>query len=448
MVLQRVLKFGGAALADGDAVRRACAIVAAQAGPGPTSPRLVVVVSAHRGVTDLLETVARAAATTGSLEAHRVRVRHKSLLAQLGQPPELLDHYWRALLHLLEQVRGQGRLAAAELDLLLSFGERMSARVVARALSDAGVPATPVDAWDLGFVTDSNHGRARPLAGIERAIRAALADVPGVPVVTGFLAKDRAGNLTTLGRNGSDLTASVLADALGADEIQFWKTVGGILTADPELVPDARIIDRLTYDEAAELAFHGARILHPASVAPAVRARCAVRVCNVAEPDAPGTQFVRELRRAGPVAVASKRDQLSIELPIDVPERRGERTARFFEVLEGCGVTPGVVVTDGRRIGALVDAGPGVPAALSELGSEARLARGFGTFAIVGPGVGRDRALGLRALECLNGAGIEVLYAALGERAHSQAFVVHAAAHGAAVRVVHDTLLAPPARVG
>ena len=143
---------------------------------------------------------------------------------------------------------------------------------VSGALARTGVEATPVDAFDLGFLSDSNHGHARPLSGIGDSIRTTLERVPGIPVVTGFLAKDRAGNLTTLGRNGSDLTASVLAEALAASEVQFWKPVAGILTADPELVPTARRIPSLTYMEAAECAFHGSRVLHPACVAPALRA--------------------------------------------------------------------------------------------------------------------------------------------------------------------------------
>lgn len=443
MTFERVLKFGGAALADGPSVRRACRIVAEGAAAGPP----VVVVSAHRGVTDLLETVALAAAA-GRIEAAGVRIRHRSLFAQLGLPSELLDRFWRELLQLLAQVRERGSLGAAELDLALSFGERSSARVVARVLDGLGVPATPVDAWDLGFLTDSNHGRARPLEGIDAAIRAALEEVPGVPVVTGFLAKDRRGNLTTLGRNGSDVTASVIAEAIGARELEFWKAVGGILTADPALVPDARTLASVTYDEAAELAFHGARVLHPAAIAPAVRARAAVRVRDVHAPDDPGTAFTPAAVRAGPVSVASRAAVLRLELCVDAPERRGERAARLFDVLDACGVGHGLLSASGERICAFVEPGPGIPAALAELGPGARVVGDLATVALVGHGLGASRDLARRALDRLQDAGVTVQHAFLGARAASQAFVVAAADLERAVRALHDGVLVVPQHAG
>ena len=244
-----VLKFGGAALADGGGIQRVGAILASRGGPRP-----VAVVSAAAGVTELLIQVAQAAAE-GRSELERVRVRHRTLLSQCGLEQELLNRLLAELAAVLEGIRERRAISAAERDFVLSFGERMSTRVVAAALRAGGRNATPVDAFDLGLISDSNHGCARPLAGTSSAIRRALAEVPGIPVVTGFVAKDAAGNLTTLGRNGSDLSASLLADACGAREVQFWKVVGGVMSADPTLVPDARGIARLSYAQAAEYAF-------------------------------------------------------------------------------------------------------------------------------------------------------------------------------------------------
>jgi len=302
-----VLKFGGAALADGPAVERVCAIVARQVAKDEPPP--VVVVSAHRGVTDLLESVARAAAE-GRSEGRLVRIRHRSLLAQLGMPSDFLDRYWRELDRLLGQLRlrASGTLRPAELDLTLSYGERLSARIVAGALERAGVAAVPVDAWDLGLITDSTHGDARPLDGSARSIRSAIAEMRGVAVVTGFVAKDLRGNLTTLGRNGSDLTASTLAEALGAAELQFWKPVAGILTADPELVPDAEPLECVTHAEAAELAFFGAAVLHAGAIAPAVRAGTTVRVCSFERWSEPGTVLVTDCERRAPISVVCRQE--------------------------------------------------------------------------------------------------------------------------------------------
>ena len=148
MSFERVMKFGGAGLADGPAVQRACRIVAERGGERP-----IVVVSAHQGVTDLLDTVTRSA-LEGHLEADRVRIRHRTLLKQLGLDPDLLDRYFTELFGLLAEVRVRKRMLEGQHDHLLSFGERMSARIVAHTLKGMGLRATPVDAWDLGITTD------------------------------------------------------------------------------------------------------------------------------------------------------------------------------------------------------------------------------------------------------------------------------------------------------
>lgn len=433
----RVLKFGGAALADGPAVERASDIVLARRSEDGAGP--VVVVSAHLGVTDLLEEVARSAAA-GRVDASPVRVLHRSLLSQLELPADLLDRYWRALTALLEGVRQRGRLEPVELDHALSFGERLSARIVARALARQGVPATPVDAWDLGLRTDSRHGRARPLDGLAQTMRAALGQVPGVPVVTGFLAKDRAGNLTTLGRNGSDLTAALIAEAINATELQYWKSVPGILSADPSLVPEARTLDEVTYAEAGELAFHGARVLHPAAVAPARRGRVPVRVASILDPAAPGTRFAESLPAAGPRAIASRAEVLAIRLRVDAPERRGAANARLFAVLESCAVTPTLVSADDSMIEALVEPGPGIPAALSELGPGASVERGLATLALIGEGVGQDCALSRALLDRLGSAGVGVRRMCHSARSASLALAVDQQDLERAVRVLHAGL--------
>ncbi|HIG85654.1 MAG TPA: aspartate kinase [Planctomycetes bacterium] len=441
MLHRRVLKFGGAALADGPGVERVADIIAGHDGPPP-----VVIVSAHQGVTDLLEVVAWAA-VRGSLEADRVRIRHRTLLAQLGLPSELLDRFWRELLHLLSHLQSQGSLRPQDLDLAWSFGERSSARIVAHLLRSRGIEATPVDAWDLGFLTDSLHGQARPLEGITDSIRGALAEIPGVAVVTGFLAKDPLGRLTTLGRNGSDLTASCVAEAISAPEIQFWKTVSGIMTADPFRVSKARLISQLGYGEAAELAFHGAQVLHPAAVAPAVRARVAVTVRNVANPDAPGTRLVAGIRRKGPVAVASRADLVHLECVVSAPEARGLGAAEFFAALEERRLSPTILTSSGDTLGAFVPAAPGIEELAVLWGERMRITRDLASVALVGKGNGRDRKLGQQAYDLLDGAGIEVRHAAIGARTRSQAFVVHREDLNSALALLHD-LVVPELGVG
>ena len=436
-----ILKFGGAALADGEGVRRVAGIIAERWQKSPKE-RTVVVVSAHRGVTDLLGAAAWAA-SRGDVDPSGVRVRHRALLRELALPSDVLDRYWREWGHFLESLAHAGPLSAAQLDLALSFGERLSARVVARVCTEFGLPAVPVDAWDLGLVSDSRHGAARPLEGSGDALRKGLDGIEGIPIVTGFLAKDSSGNLTTLGRNGSDLTASLIASALGAKQIQFWKAVGGIMTADPDLVPDARSLASVTYSEAAEFAFHGAQVLHPEAIMPSLRNSTRVSVRDVSEPDAPGTLLTVSVEddAVGPVGVATRPDLLRIDVDVPSPKMRAERVTALFEILGKCGVEASLVDAEGDQISAFVESGPGVPAALDQLGDMTQVHGDLASVALIGHGVGEDLALGRGALEALDLAGIEVQRAFLGARRSSQAFAVAATDLVRAARALHGFVL-------
>lgn len=435
MIFVKVLKFGGAALTDGPGIQRACQIVRQFGGERP-----VVVVSAHHGVTDLLDTVARSAAD-GHLEGDRVRIRHRSILRQLSLDSELLDRHFTELFGLLSEIKHRGRLQSGERDLVLSYGERMSSRIVAQALRREGVLATPVDAFDLGLTTDSNHGDAQPLPGSQAAIREALAGVPGIPVVTGFLAKDRLGNVTTLGRNGSDLTAALVAEAVGAEELQLWKVVDGMMTADPAIVPNARVIERLGFQQAAEYAFHGAEVLHAAALAPAQRAEFSVRLLNVNAADAPGTLLEAHSSGAGPIGIASRRKVLRLDLDMGWSEPRGARLSELFTVLARARVEPGIVSVSSERATVVLPASANVDEVLAELGRRARVEQGLALVAVIGRSAGDDAAIVRQALSILSDAHISVVDAFIGSRQHSQAFLVDADELEHAVRALHTGLL-------
>jgi len=434
----RVLKFGGAALATGEGVQRACRIVLERGGPRP-----VVVVSAHAGVTELLAAAAAGAAGGGAPGAggpgkglEGIRIRHRTLLRQLELDGELLDRLLRELADVLAAIRSRAALGPAERDFVLSFGERMSSRIVARCLRRMGSEATPVDAFDLGLTSDSNHGRARPLPGVGRALRSALGGVPGVPVITGFLAVDRRGNLTTLGRNGSDLTASLVGEALGAAEVQYWKLVEAVMTADPELVPDARPLARLSWEEADELARFGARVLHPEAIGPARRAGIPVWLGSVRDPSGPGTRIEGEGLRAGTLALACRADLAEVE----IPDRAGEAAERLLEGLGGPAFE-GVAsrrVEGGRRIAMPEDAA--LAAAQSSDGRELRVEAGLASAAAIGAGAGRDR-IG-RAREILADAGIEARALPLRDPARSVLFLLPADRLAEGAARLHALLLA------
>ena len=170
-------------------------------------------------------------------------------------------------------------------DYLVSFGERMSVRMMAAYLNSQGIPAKFHDAWDLGFISDSNYMSAELLDETWNNIPQYLNGYKNgayddIPIVTGFIAKDAKGNITTLGRGGSDLTATMIGAAMKAEEVQTWKDVDGILTADPRIVADAKPVPEVTYEEAQELAMFGAQVLHPRSMLPVRKTGTPVRVKN------------------------------------------------------------------------------------------------------------------------------------------------------------------------
>jgi len=429
MLYPQVMKFGGAALRDGAAVRRVCALIAA-------ADRPAVVVSAHHGVTALLERAAREAAE-GRLETDAIRVRHRGLLSQLELDPELLNRHFTELFGVLGEVRAKGRLEAGELDFVLSFGERMSARIVAGCLRKLGVAAAPLDAYDLGLVSDSDHGRAKPLPGTGAGLRKSLAEVHGVPVVTGFLARDAQGRLTTLGPNGSDLSAALVAEAVGALELVFYKRVPGIMTADPARVPGARVIAEIGFDEAAELAAHGAEVLHSGSIEPAVRAGFRVRLVDVDAPDNPGTVLSRSESVVGPRALATLEPLFGLWCPLPATAGRADLLARAFELLREEAVEPTIATALGAGFHLYATSAEGVRRIADRLGSSAVIETACSAITAVGRG---GALTGSRMLTALEPEGLRPRHAWALERGLSQTVLVDEADSGRALRALHAAL--------
>jgi len=293
-----VMKFGGTSLAGPTEVRQVGEIILRFA-----SRRPVIVVSAMSGVTDELIAVAGEAVDARpramELRFDRLRSKHLRSARALGlvngsgggleRDLEALFSELRELLHGILLLR---ELTRRSLDLIASFGERLSARLMTGHLEAIGLPAIYCDARDQ-IVTDDSHGAAVvDFDATNRRIRARL--LPRVrsgklPVVTGFIGRTREGATTTLGRSGSDYTASILAGGLKAREIWIWKEVDGFCTADPDEVPSARVIPRISYQEAAEMAHFGAEVIHPKAMLPARRASIPIRIKNTFRPAAPGT---------------------------------------------------------------------------------------------------------------------------------------------------------------
>lgn len=314
-----VWKFGGASLADAGAIHKAAELIASYDGP------LVVVCSAMAGVTDQLLEGARLAVEGDEQASARVAqklfTRHRKVIGELISSARArralltsVDIAEREYRDLCMAVHVLGQLEARASDLIVSRGERLSASILAVTLADLGRKAAFVDGVDV-IITDNQHGGAAPLiAESTRAARRVIRPLltTGVlPVVPGFIGRAPDDTVATLGRGGSDLTATTLARALGAAEAVLWKDVRGILTSDPRLVADARLIPHLHHREAAEVAYYGAKVLHPRALIPLDGTRIVLRVRSFIDTTLPGTEV--SARRGDPghpvKAVAVVRNQ-------------------------------------------------------------------------------------------------------------------------------------------
>ncbi len=311
----RILKFGGTSVGTAEAFDQVAKIVARAR---QQDSQVVVVTSAMSGVTDTLINAAKAAAA-GDRKPYRearedLMAKHQMVAGQLiGDGVEraalgrLFDARLTAFERLCRSVDVLGELTPRGLDVISGTGERLSAPLLASVLRANGVAAEWVDAAEI-VVTDDNFGNADPL--IEPTTVHAksrlqpLLNGGVVPVITGFVGATKDGISTTLGRGGSDYSAAILGAALHADEVQIWTDVNGIMTADPRVVPTARTIPEISYIEAAELAFYGAKVLHPKTILPAVERDIPILVLNTFEPDHAGTLLVKEPKPSKDVAKA------------------------------------------------------------------------------------------------------------------------------------------------
>jgi len=248
-----VMKFGGSSVGDAERIKNVCNIVKSRKNP-------VVVVSAVKGVTDMLiNTVEMAAKGEDvSKELGDIKERHHKVLKDLELKEDLVDSQLEEYSKVIDRIFVMKRINPELMDEVQSFGERCSSRIVAACLTKEGLLAKAYDAYDIGMITTPDYGKAEPLPDAEEKIAKAIKKLDVVPVVTGFIGKDSAGNITTLGRGGSDYTAAIIGAALDS-VTEIWTDVNGIMSADPKVVSDAHTISKISFNEASELAYFGAR---------------------------------------------------------------------------------------------------------------------------------------------------------------------------------------------
>ena len=296
-----LLKFGGTSMGSPSAMQQAAEIIRSQR---ESWQEIIVVVSAMSGVTNNLIACAEAALARKEKKYHeiiaQIKERHFEAI-QAVAPQDMqedlfkeIDDQLASLKAFCDSIQVMGEVTPRGMDAISSFGEHLSARIFSGCLLNAGLKSQPVEATEL-VITDDNYQNAHPL--VEETCRQVtgkltpMLDIGIIPVVTGFIGATKQGIITTLGRGGSDYSASILAECLDANEVWNCTDVDGVMTSDPNIVSDARVIPELTYDEMSEMAYFGAKVLHPKTIQPIVEKNIPLRVMNTFNPDHPGTRI-------------------------------------------------------------------------------------------------------------------------------------------------------------
>jgi aspartate kinase len=374
-----VMKFGGTSVQDSQAIDRACEIVRGRLDRKP-----VVVVSAMAKVTDTLLAMGRAAGSGDrekALELSRaLRERHYNTAGELlgtglfTQFHTDLEDEFNTLDELLRGIAAVGELTPRTSDYVVSYGERLSSKIVTAAFSARGLAATLVDSREV-MITDAQHTKAVPqiqeIDDRTRQFIKPVVDAGRVPILGGFIGATKTGVQTTIGRGGSDYSAALFGAALNAASIEIWTDVDGMLTTDPNICPDAHRIKIISFEEAAELAYFGAKVLHPATVLPAVQKDIPVWVLNSKNPKCEGTLIVaRAPRSKSPFKAIAAKKRITI---VDVVATRMLMAHGYlhqiFEIFDKHRCPVDVVSTSEVSVSLTVDSNEAIPNIAADLES-------------------------------------------------------------------------------
>ena len=449
-----VMKFGGTSVEDSSAIDRAAKIVADRRDLLP-----VVVVSAMAKVTDQLLAAGQAAGANDpgrALELSRgLRERHYSTAGELlgtglfTQFHSELESEFDALDELLRGIAAVGELTPRTTDLVASFGERISSRMVASAFSVRDLPAAHVDSRSC-VITDANHTKAVPLFP-EIDLRLAhhvkpLLNKGHIPIMGGFIGSTREGATTTLGRGGSDFTAAIVGAGLGAESIEIWTDVDGMMTTDPRLCRDAHRIRTISFDEAAELAYFGAKVLHPATLLPAVQKDIPVFVLNSRNPGCEGTRITARAPQCRNYfkAIAAKR-RITI---VDVVATRMLMAHGFlksiFEVFDRHRCPVDMVSTSEVSISLTVDSTEAIPAIAADLEklADVKYEGRKAIVCLVGENIRGTRGIAAKVFGALPETNVRMI--SQGASEINISFVIEEDDVDETVRVLHKVFFADP----
>jgi len=311
-------------------------------------------------------------------------------------------------------------------------------------LKTQGVEAKALAGWEIGLITSDEFVKSNPLSGIENTIKTELMKIQAVPVVTGYIGKNRKGEITTLGRNGSDLTATLIGSAIHAEEVQIWRAIPGVMTADPRLVENAKPIEELSFDEAAELAYYGSQVLHPSTLMPAIKKNIPVRALNMFEPDDPGTKIIKSTPEDEKVikSITYRKGQIILNIISTQMLLQSGFLGKVFEIFSRNKVVIDVVATSEISISLTTDSFEGLNESIKEIENFAtvKLETDKAMIAVVGEGMKTHKGIAGKVFSIVSEAGVNVEMVSFGASKVNLAFLVASDDVETAVRALHNAL--------
>jgi aspartate kinase len=442
------MKFGGTSVGSAERIRQVGEIVKSELARKP-----IVVVSAHNSptvrMTDTLIATAKAA-KDGKADTGKVAEAERAICRALSVDPEAvgIERLLERFDQLIKGIAMIGELTPRTMDVVMSFGERMSGRVVNDVLRrEFGINSAYRSSVSLGLRTDANFGSARPDPRCYPAVAKQIEDLDAdVLVTTGFIAATDDGQITTLGRGGSDYSGTIFGTVTGSEEVQIWTDVSGVMTTDPRIVPSARSIPDLTFMEASELAWYGAKVLHPATMIPAMENDIPVRVKNTAEPGHPGTVIRRRIEESEDAPIAKSLAVMNGVHLITISTGRMFGTHGFmskvFDVFNQNGVDVHMIATSEVTISVTTPKGVHVEKAAEQLKEFADVIvdRDMSLISVVGEKMKGTPGVAARVTGAMAKCGVNIRMISQGATEINIALLVQEAQVKTAVRELHREL--------
>ena len=432
-----IMKFGGTSVGNADRIRNVAKIVKSYLNRKP-----VVVVSAVTKMTDALIKLANECVQgRGNKIYENIFNVHSEIIEKLKLDKELLQNDFEELKKLVNETTNKRNTDAKTLDHFQSFGEQMSSKVVAAQLNKIGVKARAFNSWELGFLTNYEFGDAEPLEIAYNNLKKHIRILNVVPVVTGFIGKTENGEITTLGRGGSDYTAAIVGAAIHASEIQIWTDVNGIMSTDPKIVGNAKTIDKVSFAEASELAYFGAKVLHPKTILPAMKKNIAVKVLNSFNPKNKGTAILSKVKKSKKTAIgiAYKKNITLINVESTRMIDASGFMARFFDIFDEYGKSIDIISTSIVSVSLTIDSEENLESIMKELKEIANveITRNKAIICVVGEGMRNTPGIAGRTFTALGRNNINIEMISQGASEINITFIVDGKDAEKAVKVLH-----------